>query len=229
MTNIRKNLEELKHQMIVVEGQYNRAPGSVQLLAVSKTQSVDAIKKAIMAGQHAFGENYVQEALPKIEALKDENIEWHFIGSIQSNKTKAIAENFSWVHSVAQLKVAERLSQQRPLSLPALNICIEVNVDEEETKSGVFVEKLPELALAIAKLSNIKLRGLMCIPTSKKDFDAQRKSFHKLNIALQNLQAMRLDVDTLSMGMSHDYVAAIAEGATIVRIGTAIFGERNKK
>lgn len=229
MTNISKNIAELKHQMIVAEGQYNRVPGSVQLLAVSKGQSVDAIKRAIAAGQGAFGENYVQEALLKIAALKDQNIEWHFIGSIQSNKTKAIAENFSWAHSVTQLKIAERLSQQRPEALPPLNICIEVNVDEEETKAGVHIEELPELALAFAELPNIKLRGLMCIPKAKKDFDSQRKSFHKLHIVLKNLQAMRLDVDTLSMGMSHDFIAAIAEGATIVRIGTAIFGKRSKK
>lgn len=227
MTNIiANNFTTLKQKIAQVEQKYQRASGSVQLLAVSKGQSLENIRQALTTGQRAFGENYLQEALTKIKALVNENIEWHFVGAIQSNKTKVIAEHFDWVHTVDRLSIAERLSLQRPQSLLPLNICIQVNADQEETKAGVGLDELGVLAAQVAQLPQLKLRGLMTIPAPKQDFTAQRATFQKLRIALEQLQRQGLSVDTLSMGMSDDFVAAIAEGATIIRVGTALFGRR---
>lgn len=226
MDPIASNLTRLQQQIIAAEQRYGRKPHSVQLLAVSKTQPIAAIQEACAAGQKAFGENYLQEALPKIAALHQENIEWHFIGALQANKTKAIAENFRWVHSVDRLSIAERLNQQRPSHLPPLNICLQVNIDSESNKAGVDTKTLPELAASMNRLQNLKLRGLMAIPAPREIFVEQCKVFHKLNLLLQELQVLGLPMDTLSMGMSDDFEAAIAEGSTLVRIGTKIFGKR---
>jgi hypothetical protein len=204
-----------------------RAPGSVRLLAVSKTFPAAAVRAAYSAGQTAFGENYLQEALDKIAALADLPLEWHFIGPIQSNKTRPIAEHFHWVHSVDRLKVAERLSAQRPPHLPPLNICLQVNVSGEVSKSGASPEDAPLLAQELSQLPRLRLRGLMAIPAPADDPSAQRAPFRQLHGLLDALNARGLQLDTLSMGMSHDFPAAIMEGATMVRIGTAIFGARD--
>lgn len=204
-----------------------RDPQTVQLIAVSKTQPPQAIAQAYAWGQRRFGENYLQEALDKQAALRHlPELEWHFIGPIQSNKTRAIAEHFQWVHSVDRLKIAQRLSDQRPASLPPLNLCVQVNVDNESTKSGVSLAELPSLITAIAPLQRVKLRGLMAIPAATNDPVAQRRAFAKLRSALQVLNLQGFGMDTLSMGMSGDLEAAIAEGATLVRVGSDIFGAR---
>lgn len=226
---ISDNLQRVLQNIIAAESRFARAPGSVKLVAVSKTQPIERIQEAVAAGQLDFGENYVQEALPKIRALTDQHINWHFIGALQSNKTKLIAQHFAWVHSVDNLLHAERLSAQRPANLPPLHICLQVNVDNESTKAGVSLAELPPLAHAVAKLPNLLLRGLMAVPATREDFSAQQEPFVKLRLVLQELYKQGLQLDTLSMGMSNDYVAAIAEGATIVRIGTAIFGQRLQK
>jgi len=208
-----------------------RNPHSVALLAVSKTQTSDSIREAFKSGQRLFGENYLQEALIKITELDDFDIEWHFIGPIQSNKTQNIAENFAWVHSVDRLKIAHRLNDQRPRHLPALNICLQVNIDDEASKSGIAPNEVMALADKIIDLPNIKLRGLMAIPSPHQDPTEQRKPFAKMKkllSALQDAYPQHPNIDTLSMGMSRDMEAAIAEGATIVRIGTDIFGARDK-
>jgi len=201
------------------------------LLAVSKTRPAEDLRLAAAAGQHAFGENYLQEALDKMEALADlPQLEWHFIGPIQSNKTRPIAEYFQWVHSVDRLKVARRLNDQRPEDLPPLNICVQVNIDEEASKSGCHPGELDDLAAAISDLPRLSLRGLMAIPDPDQSEDALRASFHRLARALENLQKnpqVTGPLDTLSMGMSGDLELAIAEGATLVRVGTALFGPRD--
>lgn len=201
-----------------------RDPASVQLLAVSKTKPASAIREIHAAGVHDFGENYLQEALTKQQALSDLPLIWHFIGPIQSNKTKAIAEHFDWVHSVDRLKIAQRLSEQRPAGLAPLNICLQVNVSGEDSKSGCTPADLPALAKAVAALPNLRLRGLMAIPEPTEDRATQEAAF----ASLRKLQeGLGLGLDTLSMGMSHDLEAAIAQGATWVRIGTALFGARD--
>lgn len=222
------NLQNLREKITEAEKRFHRPAGSVQLLAVSKKQSSEKISEIFAQGQSLFGENYLQEALPKISILGDKNIEWHFIGSIQSNKTRAIAENFSWVHSVSQLKIAERLNAQRPEHLPLLNICIQVNVDEELSKDGIKIDDIWPLAEKLTTFPAIKFRGLMTLPRPEASFEKQRASFQRLFQVFQKLQGLGFAVDTLSMGTSDDYIAAIAEGATMVRIGTAIFGEREK-
>jgi pyridoxal phosphate enzyme (YggS family) len=208
-----------------------RAPQSVRLLAVSKTFPAGAVLEAVAAGQRAFGENYLQEGLEKIAAvdaaLPNEHIEWHFIGPIQSNKTRPIAEHFAWVHTVERLKIAQRLSEQRPAGLPPLNVCIQVNISGEASKSGATPEELPELARQVAQLPNLKLRGLMAIPEPETDPAKQRAAFARLRALAEQLGRDGLALDTLSMGMSSDLEAAIAEGSTIVRVGSAIFGSRN--
>lgn len=225
--DIQHNLQIIKNRILDAEKRYQRPYGSVNLLAASKTRSVDEISSAIIAGQYMFGENYVQEALPKTEALKEcENIEWHFIGPIQANKTKSIAKHFAWVHSLSRLRIAKRLNDQRPSNLPPLNICIEINVSAEITKSGVTFQQLPDLAKAISQLPCLTLRGLMAIPEETNDFTKQRANFHKVKQAFDALKTKHPNIDTLSMGMSNDFEAAIAEGATIIRLGTAIFGPR---
>jgi PLP dependent protein len=206
-----------------------RNANEVTLLAVSKTRSADELRALAALGQRCFGENYLQEALGKITALQELDLEWHFIGPLQSNKSKPVAEHFSWVHSVDRLKLAQRLSEQRPAGLPPLNICLQVNVSGEQSKSGVSFAELPEFAKQVATLPQLKLRGLMAIPAPADDFAAQRLPLGKLREALQQLNREGLQLDTLSMGMSDDLEAAIAEGATMVRIGTALFGPRPPK
>lgn len=231
MSAIPENLQAVRQQIATVAREVSRDPQSVTLLAVSKTFGADAVMAAADAGQHAFGENYVQEAVDKIAFLQDKRpdlrLEWHFIGPIQSNKTRAIAEHFDWVHSIAREKIAQRLSQQRPSQLGPLNICLQVNISGESSKSGVMPEQTSALAQAVASLPNLRLRGLMAVPEAEHDTDKQRAAFAQLRILFEQLRAGGLALDTLSMGMSADMPAAIAEGATIVRIGSAIFGNRN--
>lgn len=204
----------------------SRSREAVTLIAVSKTQPAPRLAELADLGQHDFGESYVQEALPKIAALADRPLTWHFIGPIQSNKTRPIAERFAWVHSVDRLKIAERLAAQRPADLPPLQVCLEVNVSGEVSKSGVLPAELPALAHAVARLPQLQLRGLMAIPAASDDPAKQRAAFRTLRQLLEQLRAAGLALDTLSMGMSGDLEAAIAEGATHLRIGTALFGER---
>ena len=198
----------------------------IKLLAVSKSQSVQKIRQAYLIGQHCFGENYVQEAIDKQTQLKDLDIEWHFIGPIQSNKTQLIAQHFSWVHSVDRLKIATRLNDSRPQELGLLNVCIQINSSCEATKSGANLDALLNLAQAIEALPNLKLRGLMAIPAPVKEFADQCAQFKIVNKAFKQLIANGFALDTLSIGMSDDYIAAIYEGATVVRIGSALFGAR---
>jgi pyridoxal phosphate enzyme (YggS family) len=203
-----------------------RDPDSVTLVAVTKAKTAESVRLAATAGVTDFGENYLQEALPKQDLLSDLNLTWHFIGGIQSNKTRMIAERFDWVQSVDRLGVARRLSEQRPFHASALNVCIQVALVHESTKGGVAPEALPELAAAVAALPRIRLRGLMCVPPPQPDAAAERAVFARLRTALRDLNAGGLKLDTLSMGMSGDFESAIAEGATLVRIGTALFGNR---
>ncbi len=226
MTTITSNWQAVNAAIAAAARDAGRDSVSVGLLAVSKTFPAAAAREAYAAGQRAFGENYVQEAIDKMAELADLPIEWHFIGPIQSNKTRAIAEHFAWVHGVDRLKIAERLSEHRPASLPPLNICLQVNISGEDSKSGVMPAEVESLALAVAKLPNLRLRGLMAIP-APADGEAQRTPFARMRELQQILNEHGLALDTLSMGMSHDFAAAIHEGATLVRVGTAIFGRRN--
>ncbi len=224
MSTIADNIAQVSSRIHAAALAAKRDEHSVQLLAVSKTKPAEALREAYAAGLRDFGENYLQEALSKQLELADLPLIWHFIGPIQSNKTRAIAEHFAWVHSVDRLKIAQRLSEQRPAELPPLNICIQVNVSGEASKSGCTPADLPALANAISELPRIKLRGLMAIPEPTEDRAAQDAAF----AAVQSLQAsLNLPLDTLSMGMSHDLESAIAQGATWVRIGTALFGARD--
>ena len=227
MTTIASNLQAVRGAIAAAAAETGRSAGDVDLLAVSKTFAADALREAYQAGQRCFAESYVQEALGKIAVLRDLPIEWHYIGPIQSNKTRVIAENFMWVHSVDRLKIAERLSEQRPAHLPPLHVCLQVNISGEDSKSGIAPDEAGVLAHAIAKLPNLKLRGLMAVPAPSDDVTAQRMIFAQLRKLRDQLNQQGLQLDTLSMGMSHDFAAAIAEGATMVRIGTAIFGNRN--
>jgi pyridoxal phosphate enzyme (YggS family) len=220
------NLQAVRARIAAAALHAGRDPATIGLLAVSKTFGADAVIAARAAGQQAFGENYVQEAVDKIAQVDDPGIEWHFIGPLQSNKTRPVAEHFHWVHSVSSLRIAQRLSDQRPAGLGPLSICLQVNVSGEATKAGVSEAELPALAQAVAALPGLRLRGLMCIPAPADGMDAQRRPFARLAQMLRRLQVAGLAVDTLSMGMSDDLEAAIAEGATWVRVGTAIFGVR---
>ncbi len=227
MNNIEKNLKHIHQQIREAEIAHDRDPGSVLLLAVSKKKPAADIRAAWQMGERNFGENYLQEAQQKMPALKDLDINWHFVGAIQSNKTRSIAEAFDWAHCIDRLKIAQRLSDQRPVTLPALNICIQVNLDEESSKAGISLDAVPQLAEKIDRLPNIRLRGLMAIPAPSDDFEHQRMTFARLAATLDQLQQMGIACDTLSMGMTQDMSAAIAAGSTLVRIGTAIFGERS--
>lgn len=204
-----------------------REPAGVRLLAVSKKQPLVKIREAAAAGQRDFGENFVQEGVDKIGALADLDLTWHFIGHLQSNKTRVVAEYFDWVHTIDKIKTARRLSEQRPDDKPPLNMCLQVNVDGEASKAGVAPAALPELAAACAELPNLRLRGLMCLPLIRTGFEEQRIPFAALREMAGQLRSAGIETDTLSMGMSDDYRAAIFEGATIVRIGTALFGARH--
>ncbi|TFY93435.1 YggS family pyridoxal phosphate-dependent enzyme [Pseudomonas nabeulensis] len=224
MSTIADNIELVSQRIRAAADAVQRDPNSIHLLAVSKTKPAQAVRDAYAAGLRDFGENYLQEALGKQAELTDLPLSWHFIGPIQSNKTRAIAENFAWVHSVDRLKIAQRLSEQRPADLPPLNICIQVNVSGEASKSGCTPADLPALANAISALPRLKLRGLMAIPEPTEDRAAQDAAF----AAVRDLQnSLNPPLDTLSMGMSHDLESAIAQGATWVRIGTALFGARD--
>jgi pyridoxal phosphate enzyme (YggS family) len=228
MSTIADNISQVAARIRAAEQASQRAADSVQLLAVSKTKPAEAVREAFAAGVRDFGENYLQEALGKQLELTDLPLSWHFIGPIQSNKTRAIAEHFAWVHSVDRLKIAQRLSEQRPADLPPLNICIQVNVSGEASKSGCTPADLPVLASAISALPRLVLRGLMAIPEPTDDRAEQDAAFAAVRELNQSLQAsLKLPLDTLSMGMSHDLESAIAQGATWVRIGTALFGARN--
>lgn len=226
--SIAENLGRVRSALGRACAEAGRDPQLVTLLAVSKTCPAEAVRAAHAAGQRAFGENYVQEALAKIEALADlrRELEWHLIGPLQSNKTRVVAEAFDWVHSVDRLKIAERLSAQRPAHLPPLNVCLQVNVDGEASKSGMSFGELPALARAVAGLPGLRLRGLMSVPEPADGRAAQRVPHRRLREAFDALRAAGLALDTLSMGMSADLEAAVLEGATLVRVGTAIFGAR---
>jgi len=221
-------LETVRDRIRSSAVQYGRAPESIQLLAVSKTHPADAIRTLAAQGQCDFGESYLQEALDKQASLHDLPLVWHYIGQIQSNKTRPIAEHFAWVHTVDRLKIAERLSAQRSAVRPPLNICIQIRLADEAGKGGIEPAEAPALARKVATLPHLRLRGLMCIPPPSDDFTTQRGYFARLSELLQTLQRSGLSLDTLSMGMSGDLDAAIASGATLVRVGTALFGERMK-
>jgi pyridoxal phosphate enzyme (YggS family) len=225
---IQENLQKLLQEIRVDEAQYQRPPHSVKLLAVSKNQSDENILIAYENGQRLFGENYLQEALSKIERLQDKNIEWHFIGSVQKNKTRKIAENFAWIHTISDFKIAERLHNQRPSTLPPLNICLQVNISSEPSKAGIASEAVLTLAQQCKTLSRLSLRGLMCIPVESHDFAAQVKPFRQMKKLFDTCNQHGLKLDVLSMGMSSDLHAAIAEGSTMIRIGTRIFGRRQQ-
>ena len=225
-TDFADRLRAVRDRIHVAEHRFQRPSGVVQLLAVSKTQPTAAIAAMAAAGQPYFGENYVQEALAKITELTALALEWHFIGPLQANKTRSVAEHFAWVHSVDRLKTAERLSAQRPRSLPPLNVCLQVNIDREPTKHGLDPADVGAIAAAVAALPGLRLRGLMAIPAPTADFTAQRHAFARLRILQEQLIVTGLALDTLSMGMSDDLEAAIAEGATLVRVGAALFGPR---
>ena len=231
MSIIAGNLQAVEATITDAVKASERARNDVQLLAVSKTFPAQAVLDAMAAGQLAFGENYLQEALDKIasvaQAQPDAAVEWHFIGPIQSNKTRPIAASFAWVHTVERLKIAQRLSEQRPPELGPLNICLQVNISGEASKSGASPEELTALAREVAQLPNLRLRGLMAIPEPTTDVAEQRAAFARVRALFDALRAEGLELDTLSMGMSGDLAPAIAEGATIVRVGSAIFGKRD--
>ncbi len=226
MIGVTENLAKISDLLAFAAVQAGRKPEDVLLLAVSKKQPLSKILAAHQAGLRNFGENFVQEGLEKIDQTRSLDLVWHFIGHLQNNKTRVVAENFDWVHTIDKLKTAQRLNNQRPVELGPLNICLQINIDGEASKSGIAPAQLPELAAACAELPNLALRGLMCLPATHSDFDAQREPFAKINELAQSLRSRGIETDTLSMGMSGDYRAAIFEGATIVRIGTALFGER---
>jgi PLP dependent protein len=228
MATIASNIQQVHRRIAAACATAQRPVQSVTLLTVSKTFGAADVRQAVDAGETRFGENYVQEALQKIGELADlrPRIEWHLIGPLQSNKTRVVAEAFDWVHSVDRLKVAQRLSEQRPAGLPPLQVCLQVNIDGEDSKSGVAPDELPALANEVVKLPRLALRGLMSIPEPTDDPQRQHAQHRRVRDLLTQLQARGLPLDTLSMGMSADLEAAIAEGATLVRIGSAIFGNR---
>ena len=226
MGNVQHNIESLLQSVRKFELKYHRPPHAVSLLLASKSQPVSKIEAALAAGQNRFGENYLQEALQKIFALADKNIEWHFIGAIQSNKTRAISENFHWVQSVSDFKIAKRLNDQRPAYLPPLNICVQVNVSHEQSKSGTSAEFAADLIKECLTLQRLCVRGIMAIPAPKNIFDEQRAELKRMRVLFEKLRESFPFLDTLSMGMSDDMEAAIAEGSSMIRIGTKIFGRR---
>lgn len=224
--NLPENIRRVQERINSAAAECGRRVDSVTLLAVCKSQPADVVRAAAAAGLCEFGESYVQEALGKIASLRDLALTWHFVGKIQTNKTRDIAENFAWVHGVDRLRIAERLSEQRPYHAPDLNICLQVNLAAEASKGGLAPPEVPGLAAQIGALPRLRLRGLMCIPPADADEAAQRRRFAELSGLLAGLNAGGAHLDTLSMGMSADLEAAIFEGATIVRVGTALFGAR---
>ena len=226
MTMISDNLQGVRARITAACTAVGRPADAVNLLAVSKTFGPDAVAEAFAAGQRAFGENYIQEAVEKMAALRELSIEWHCIGPVQSNKTRLVAENFQWIHTVDRLKIAQRLSDQRPADMPPLQVCLQVNVDGGANKSGAPPHEVADLALAVATLPRLRLRGLMCIPEPAPNFVATHALFMRAKALFDALNAQNLGLDTLSMGMSADMEAAIHAGSTMVRVGTAIFGGR---
>jgi PLP dependent protein len=223
---ITANLEQIRSEIRSAENQYHRDVGSVSLLAVSKTRTVDEIITVFDSGQRHFGENYCQEAIDKIETINNSDIIWHFIGPIQSNKTKQIAVNFDWVHTVDRIKIAHRLNDSRPDNAAPLNICVQINISGEASKSGISIDETESFIKELSQFKRLKVRGLMALPAPSDSFDTQRQSFSLLNQKFLHLNQHGFELDTLSIGTTQDMEAAIAEGATIVRIGTAIFGPR---
>lgn len=226
MTSIAENIDRIITDIRLFEGEYDRPQGAVTLLAVSKKHSARSIEVAAQQGLQNFGENYLQEALDKMQVLERLPLIWHFIGPIQSNKTKSIAENFDWVHGVDREKIARRLSEQRSDDRGALNICVQVNLSDEQSKSGTTLKNAADVCAVISQLPNLTLRGLMAIPAPQANFQDQRASFNRLKSEFEVLATLYPSMDTLSMGMSNDFEAAIAEGSTMIRIGTALFGSR---
>lgn len=229
MIRVTENLRKIQDLLAIAATEAGRPSDAVRLLAASKTQTAETVLAAADAGQRDFGENFVQEGLDKMKACGRGDLIWHFIGHLQSNKTRDVAENFAWVHTIERLKIAERLSSQRPQDKPDLNICIQINIDNEESKSGVSADDALGLARAISQLPKLRLRGLMCIPTPRTDLDEQRRPFARLRELADSLGAAGIETDTLSMGMTGDFRAAVLEGSTMVRIGTALFGPRTKQ
>lgn len=230
MPTIQENITAVQKRLQQAASDAGRNPAEIQLLPVSKTRNIAQISQAITSGIFCFGENYLQEAMDKIDQLDDSKLDWHFIGPLQSNKTRQAAENFAWVHTVDRVKIAQRLSAQRPDDMPALNICLQINIDNEASKSGFNRDQAVEVAATIAQLPKLKLRGLMAIPKPRTVYKEQRQAFAQLRVLMEQINST-LDnchkLDTLSMGMSADLEAAVAEGATLVRVGTDIFGARN--
>ncbi|CAI1881287.1 YggS family pyridoxal phosphate-dependent enzyme [Serratia entomophila] len=231
MSTIQQNLQDVRKRIASAAQDCGRAPEKVALLAVSKTKPVAAIAEAIAAGQRAFGENYVQEGVDKIQHFaalpQGAALEWHFIGPLQSNKSRLVAEHFAWCHTVDRLRIAQRLSDRRPAEMAPLNVLIQINISDEQSKSGIALDELPALAEAVAALPHLRLRGLMAIPAPEEDYRRQLAVFGRMNDAFLALQRRYPHIDTLSMGMTDDMAAAIAAGSTLVRIGTAIFGARD--
>ena len=226
MIRVTENFRKIQDLLAQAAADAKRPVDHIRLLAVSKKKPAEAVLEAYIAGQRDFGENFVQEALDKIAAVDRGDAIWHFVGQLQANKTRVVAQHFEWVHTVDRLKIARRLSAQRPHYAGDLNVCIEVNIDAEDNKAGVAASEVPDLATAIAALPRLQLRGLMCLPAIRDNFAGQRQPFARLRTLMESLNDSGLQLDTLSMGMTADYAAAIQEGATIVRIGTAIFGAR---
>ncbi|HLW05163.1 MAG TPA: YggS family pyridoxal phosphate-dependent enzyme [Azoarcus sp.] len=226
MTRIVTNLQAVRERVARAAQASGRSSEDVRIVAVSKTWTAESVRVAAAAGQHSFGENYVQEGVAKTTTLADFDLDWHFIGPLQSNKTRLVADSFSWVHSIEREKIARRLSEQRDASLPPLNVCLQINVSGEASKSGVAPSRLEALADEVASLPRLKLRGLMCIPEPSPDTDLLRRRFAFLRELGERLTACGHAIDTLSMGMSNDFELAILEGSTLVRIGSAIFGAR---
>lgn len=228
MTSIEHNLQQVRERIAAAATRCGRAPEEITLLAVSKTKPVSAIEEAIAAGQRAFGENYVQEGVEKVTTLAAHpDLQWHFIGPLQSNKSRLVAEHFDWCHTVDRQRIAQRLNDQRPAHLPPLNVLIQVNISDENSKSGIMLEALSTLAQEISTLPQLRLRGLMAIPAPEQDYDRQLAVCQQMAAAFRALQQDYPGVDTLSLGMSDDMAAAIAAGSTMVRIGTAVFGARD--
>lgn len=227
MTSIQHNLQQVRERISAAAARCGRDPAEITLLAVSKTKPASAIEEAVAAGQRCFGENYVQEGVDKIQAAGNSALDWHFIGPLQSNKSRLVAEHFNWCHTVDRLKIATRLNEQRPAGLPPLNVLIQINISDENSKSGIMLEALNALAKEISLLPRLTLRGLMAIPAPENDYARQLAVCSQMAEAFNQLKIKYPSVDTLSLGMSDDMDAAIAAGSTMVRIGTAIFGARD--
>ena len=226
MIRVTENFRKIQDLLAKAATEAGRNPDEIRLLAIAKKKPVELVLEAASVGQRDFGENFVQEGLQKMEEAGRDDLIWHFVGHLQTNKTRPVAEKFHWVHTVDRLKIAERLSRQRPHYACDLNVCIQVNIDDEASKAGVSVADVPELAQAVYGLPGLKLRGLMCIPVMRKSLIEQRQPFARMKMLKDSLEESGIGLDTLSMGMTADYVAAVQEGATLVRIGTALFGAR---